>query len=44
MEASKPRQRGNFTRLLSPYYAPARDGLCLEFWYHMHGPDGEKSN
>ncbi|XP_062601612.1 uncharacterized protein LOC134263294 isoform X3 [Saccostrea cucullata] len=41
MEASIPREPGDYTTLFSPYYSPVEAGLCFEFWYHMHGRDGE---
>ncbi|CAG5134142.1 unnamed protein product, partial [Candidula unifasciata] len=41
MESSAPQASGQKTRLLSPPYSPENMiNMCLEFYYHMNGPDG----
>ncbi|CAL1532685.1 unnamed protein product [Lymnaea stagnalis] len=41
-ESSSPQEAGKKTRLISPIYNPdSVVGLCLEFYYHMFGTDGD---
>ena len=40
IETSWPRKPNDTARLVSPPIAPnSRPGNCLQFWYHMYGPD-----
>ncbi|XP_022096408.1 MAM and LDL-receptor class A domain-containing protein 1-like [Acanthaster planci] len=43
IEASVPRQKGDKARLSSGDMAPNTE-YCLEFWYHMFGPDIDTLN
>ena len=38
IEASSPRTQGDKARLMSGDIAPSSE-YCVEFWYHMFGPD-----
>jgi hypothetical protein len=41
MESSSPQKSGQKTRIMSPPYQPEKTkDMCLEFYYHMLGPDG----
>ena len=39
MESSAPQKSGHVTRLISPPYQPTADDMCMDFFYHMKGPD-----
>ncbi|XP_061186490.1 MAM and LDL-receptor class A domain-containing protein 1-like [Saccostrea echinata] len=41
MKASREREPGEYPRIISPLYTPKAAGVCLDFYYHMLGPDGK---
>ncbi|XP_071956926.1 MAM and LDL-receptor class A domain-containing protein 2-like [Antedon mediterranea] len=39
IETSTPRTNGDVAQLYSPTYKARAGSVCLEFWYHMYGPN-----